>query len=105
MQDMENTGQQLSEQQQSSEDLNNSRYFSEEIKGSPFTAVCEEEDWFITWGMWRISDKLKSREEINTYMSEQQWNLICAYSVALQQAARRYDKEMTTTPEEQALTN
>jgi len=87
------------------ENPNNSRFSSMEIKGSPFTAVMQEDKWFITWGTWRISDYLDSHEELEKYLDEQRWNVICAYMVALQQAARRYDKEMQATPEEQMLTN
>lgn len=87
----------------SEENQNNSRYSSEEIKGSPFTAVQQEDEWFITWGRWRVSDVLSSREEIDTYMNEQKWNLMCAYQVALLQAARQYDKEGPATPEEKEI--
>jgi len=100
-----NTGLQLDGHTSSEENPNNLRFFSEEIKGSPFTAIMQEDEWFITWGTWRVSDVMKSREEIDVYMEEQKWNLICAYMVALQQAARRYDKETVVTAEEQALTN
>jgi len=64
-----------------------------------------EDKWFIAWGMWRISDELESREKVDIYLRDQQYNVLCAYMVALQQAARRYDKEMAVTPEEQMLTN
>jgi len=87
----------------SEESQSSSRFFSEEIAGTPFTAVMEEDEWFITWGHWRVSDKLDSREEIDKYMEEQKWNLMCAYMVALQQAARRYDLETPITPEEALL--
>lgn len=87
----------------SEENQNSSRFFSEEIKGSPFTAVQQEDEWFITWGRWRVSDVLKSREEIDVYMEEQKWNLMCAYQVALLQAARQYDKEGPVTPEEKEI--
>jgi len=89
----------------SEESPSSSRFSSEDIPGSPFTAVMEEDEWFITWGRWRVSDKLKSREEIDTYMEEQKWNLMCAYMVALQQAARQYDRLDETPPEQEMLTN
>jgi len=89
----------------SEQNPNNSRFFSEEIENTPFTAVMQEDDWMICWGTWRISDVLKSKEELYEYLEKKHWMVICAYCVALQQAARRYDKEMQATPEEQMLTN
>jgi len=87
----------------SEESQNNSRFFSEEIEGTPFTAVGLEGKWFISWGEWRISDELETREAIDEYMEKQKWNLICAYMVALQQAARRYDRLGETPPEQNEI--
>jgi len=98
-----NTGLLLDGHTSSEENPNNLRFSSEPIKGSPFSAVMQDDKWCITWGMWRVSDMLESREEVDIYMEEQKWNLMCAYMVALQQAARRYDKETEKTPEEVEL--
>jgi len=79
---------------------NSSRFFSEEIPNTPFTAVMQEDDWMICWGTWRLSDILKSKEELYNYLETKKWMVMCAYTVALLQAARRYDRLGEPTPEE-----
>ncbi|AXH73114.1 MAG: hypothetical protein [Microviridae sp.] len=87
------------------ENPNNSRFSEEPIENTPFSMVMQEDQWMICWGTWRLSDILKSKEEVLEYLEKKSWMVICAYCVALQQAARRYDKEMAITPEEALLTN
>lgn len=102
-----NTGLSFSTQKSSEEDQNNSTYLvsREPIKGSPFEKTNSDGKWFISWGMWRLSDELEEEEDIPVYMEEQKWNLICAYMIAIQQEARQYDKGVGITQEAEGAKN
>lgn len=100
----QNTGSQSDGHTLSEESPNSYNFLNEPIKGTPFNKTLFEGKWFITWGKWRLSGELEKEEEIEEYMEEQKWNLMCAYMIALQQEARKYDKLGETPPEEAEVT-
>lgn len=47
-----------------------------EIKNTPFTAIKEENKWFITMGKYRLTNQLKSLEECKKAIKKDPWTII-----------------------------
>lgn len=46
------------------------------IDKTPFTAVKMEEEWFLTMGKYRLSEKVKSYEEVEELAKDASWERI-----------------------------
>lgn len=65
-------------------DSSNKLIERELIEGTPFWIIKRENEYYLTMGAYKINHiPLKSREEVDKYMKEQLWNIICTVILSL----------------------
>lgn len=61
----------------------NSLIEREDIKGTPFWLVKMEDNYFISWGDYKLTENRKSKEECLSLLEEEQWNITGAWMVSM----------------------
>lgn len=94
MQQDQNIGLSLDGHTSSEENQNNSTSSlieHQELGNTPFTAVRHEDDYFITWGKYKLSENMESWEECKDHLIMNMWDVISNYTVAIIQAREEWN--------------
>lgn len=51
----------------------------EHVDGTPFTAVKQNEKWFLTLGKYKVSSDFQELEELKKWMETDRWELLTTF--------------------------
>lgn len=90
-------------QSNANEKQNNSQLIShEELENTPFTITTDEEGSYLRLGNYRLTERLKTHDQVIDFLYENQWNtivnLICAI-IDTHDKIKQNEHERTTTTE------
>ena len=55
----------------------------EEIENTPFELVKQNNEWFIGWGMFKLTPTFHNKYDAKTYMREQSWHFAISLTAAM----------------------
>lgn len=70
------------------------------IEGTPFHAVRVQEKWFLAFGNNRVTENVKSKEEVEDMLKTNMWDIITSVVIIVQEKAREWDRIKQDTKEE-----
>lgn len=71
------------------------------IDNTPFVAVQANNEWWLGYGMFRLSPKLNTEDEVIQYLIEEQWNLIAVVAGIIAEKVYQFNRLKEVTDEKE----